>query len=186
MPSGFLHTHNGQYITLMPDSILDLQGTLDLTGATITIPANSINSTGQFDAVTLNVTGATKQGGVIQASTVTISPAAGSANVCNITITVKDGAGVAVAAVHHLDFTLTDDPAGAGLTALTASGTVTTSTGIVLQTYTAKKALRIQTNASGVAVVALTDAGKQGFYAAVSLGGKAIVVSSQLVTGSYG
>jgi len=121
-----------------------------------------------------------------QAQTVTISAAAGSANVSNITITVKDGEGATVAAVHHLDFTLTDDPAGAGLTGTTASGTVTTTSGIVLQTYTAKKALRIQTLATGVAVVAITDTAKTGFYAAVSLGGRAIVVSAQLVTGSYG
>lgn len=164
---------------------LDINGTLDLTDATVTVPANTINSTGQFTAVTLNVTGATKQGGVAVGSSVTLTPAAGTANISNVTLQVVDGAGASVGSVFNFDVWLSDAASGAGLTAVTASGTVTPTTGIVLQTYTAKKALRIQTDATGKAVLAITDTAKTGFYVAVALRGVAIV-SAQLVTGNYG
>lgn len=120
---------------------------------------------------------------------VTFSIAAAGANVSEVTITVKDGAGVAVAGVHHLDVWLSDAATGAGLTGTTASGTVTAkaASGIVLSTYTAKKALRVQTLATGIFILEITDTAKTTFYVAATspLTGRASV-SAQLATASYG
>jgi hypothetical protein len=182
---GIKPSQNATFQEVEVGTTLDVNGTLDLTDATVTVPANTINSTGLFTAATLNVTGATEQNGVKLGSNATLTPAAGTANISNVTLQVVDGAGASVASVFNLDVWLSDAASGAGLTGTTASGTVTTTTGIVLQTYTAKKALRIQTDATGKAVLAITDTAKTGFYVAVALGGKAIV-GAQLVTGNYG
>lgn len=133
--------------------------------------------------------GAVLVGGVPITTTITFSIAAGGANVSEVTITVKDGSGAAVAGVHHLDVWLSDAASGAGLTGTTASGTVTAkaASGVVLVAYTAKKAIRVQTLATGVFVLEITDTAKTGFYVAAAnpLTGRA-AVSSQLVTASYG
>jgi hypothetical protein len=123
------------------------------------------------------------------ADTVTFAPAAGASNVCEITITVKNGAGTATAAPTNLDVWLSDAATGAGLTATTASGAVTakTSSGAVLGTYTAKMALRVQTLATGVFILSITDTAKTGFYVCATVPGSgATAVSAQLVTGNYG
>jgi hypothetical protein len=115
--------------------------------------------------------------------------AAGGANVSEITVTVKDGSAGTVAAVHHFDLWLSDAATCAGLTGATASGAVAAkaASGVDLSTYTAKKALRIQTLATGVYILSITDSAKTGFYVcgAAPGTGKA-VASTQLVTGSYG
>jgi hypothetical protein len=156
--SGFRYEQGATQVSLDGDSTLDLRGNLKVAGSPI-------------------------------GSSVSFSIAPAGANVSEVTITVKDGAGVAVAKVHHLDLWLSDAATGAGLTGTTASGTVTAkaASGVVIQTNTAKKALRVQTLATGVFVLEITDTAKTGFYVAatVPLTGAA-VVSSQLVTGSYG
>lgn len=138
---------------------------------------------------TLNVAGTLQIADSPVGSAVTFAIAPAGANVAEVTITVRDGSGAAVAKVHHLDVWLSDAATGAGLTGTTASGTVTAkaASGVVIQTNTAKKALRVQTLATGVFVLEITDSAKSGFYiaAAVPLTGSA-AVSSQLVTGSYG
>lgn len=128
-------------------------------------------------------------GGVSVPASVAFSIAAGGANVSEVTITVKDGAGVTLAGVFNLDVWLSDAATGAGLTGTTASGTVTAkaASGAVLGTLTAKKALRVQTLATGVFVLEITDTAKTGFYVAAQspfTGGT--LVSAQLVTASYG
>lgn len=120
---------------------------------------------------------------------VTFAAAAGGANVAEVTLTVKDQTGATLAGIHNLDVWLSDAATGAGLTATTASGTVTakTSEGTVLGTYTAKKALRVQTKAAGTFVLEITDTAKTGFYVCATVPGSGLtVVSAQLVTGNYG
>lgn len=138
---------------------------------------------------TLDIGGPLNLSNVPVGVSVTFSIAAAGANVSEVTITVKDGAGVAVAGVHHLDVWLSDAASGAGLTGTTASGTVTAkaASGVVIDTYTAKKALRVQTLATGIFVLEITDTAKTGFYVAATspLTGRASV-SAQLVTASYG
>lgn len=97
---------------------------------------------------------------------VTFAEAAGGTDVCEVTITLVDGDGVAVANAGMVDVWLSDAATGAGLTATTASGTVTakSSSGVVIDTYTAKKALKVQTLATGVFVLEVTDTANTGFY----------------------
>lgn len=113
--------------------------------------------------------------------------AAGAANITEVTITAKDGAGNTVAAVHNIDVWLSDDVAGEGLTGTTASGTVTNkaASGIVLSTYTAKKALRVQSLKTGVFVLEITDTAKTAFKVCASIAGRTVVLAT-LVTGNYG
>lgn len=118
---------------------------------------------------------------------VSMSAAAGATNITEVTITVKDAANNTVAAVHHMDVWLSDDADGAGLTGTTASGTVTnkTASGIVLSTYTAKKALRVQTLKTGIFVLEITDSAKTAFKVCATINGKA-VVGKTLAAGDYG
>jgi hypothetical protein len=120
---------------------------------------------------------------------VTFAVAAGAANVTEITITVKDVHGATLAGGRNLELWLSDAATGLGITGTAASGTVAAkaASGTVLTAYTAKKHMSIQTLATGVFVLAITDTAKTGFYVAVRhpLTG-APIVSAQLVTASYG
>ena len=120
---------------------------------------------------------------------VSFAAAAGSANVCEITITVKDARGNAIANVFNLDIWLSDAATGEGLTATTASGTVAAkaSSGTDLATLVSKKALRVQTKATGVYILSITDTSKTGFYPCAQVPGLGKPnVGAQLVTGNYG
>lgn len=118
----------------------------------------------------------------------TLTPAAGGANVCEVTIQVKDTAGANVAVPVILDVLLSDAATGTGLTATTASGTVQakSASGTDLSVMVAKKALRVQTKADGTYVLEITDSAKTGFYVVANIPGKNPSVSSALVTGNYG
>lgn len=124
-----------------------------------------------------------------QVADITYAAASAAANVCEVTITAVDSDGTAVAAPVLLDVWLSDAATGVGLTGTTASGTVTAkaASGAVFSTYTAKKDLRVQTLATGVFVLEITDTAKTGFYVAAThpVTGAA-VVSDQLVTADYG
>jgi len=122
-------------------------------------------------------------------STFTFAPAAGAANVSEITITATDAAGATVASVQNYDLWLSDSATCAGLTGTTATGAVAAkaASGVDLVVYTAKKAQRVQTLATGVYVLSITDTAKTGFFvcAAIPSSGKA-VSSAQLVAGNFG
>lgn len=120
-------------------------------------------------------------------ATATFAAAAGASNVTEVTITVKDQAGVTVAAVHHFDVWLSDSATCAGLTGTTASGTVQAkaASGVDITVYTAKKSLRVETLATGVYILEVTDSAKTGFFVCAAPAGKA-AASAQLVTGDYG
>lgn len=120
---------------------------------------------------------------------ITYVPAAAGANVSEVTITVTDAAGVAIANAFVTDIWLSDAATCAGLTGTTASGTVTAkaASGAVFSTYTAKKDLRVQTLATGIFILEITDTAKTGFYvcARVPSTGKTDA-SAQLITADYG
>lgn len=120
---------------------------------------------------------------------VTAAAAAGASNVTEVTITFKDGAGAAVAEVHNFDLWLSDDADGAGLTGTSASGNVEpkSASGIVLQTYSAKKAFHAQSLKTGVFVLSITDSSKTAFKVCVQnpANGKTVVVKT-LASGDYG
>ena len=127
----------------------------------------------------------TPPGGI--AANITGVAADAAANVCEVTITVVDVNGDAVAAVHNMDVWLSDATSGAGLTATTASGTVTakSASGAVMGTDTSKKALRVQTLATGIFILEITDTAKTAFKVCATLNGKAIVLCT-LATADYG
>jgi hypothetical protein len=116
---------------------------------------------------------------------------AGAANVVEIAIQFTDGADtpVNVAGPINIDVWLSDDSAGTGLTGTSASGTVQakSASGTDLTAYVAKKALRVQTLATGVYTLEITDTAKTGFYIAVENPYTGVTsVSPQLVTADYG
>jgi protocatechuate 3,4-dioxygenase beta subunit len=118
----------------------------------------------------------------------TLAIAAGATNVSIVTITVKDGAGVAMARAIPLDIWLSDAATGLGVTATTASGAVAAGTaGTDLVDLTSKKVKRVITDATGVYKLSITDTAKTGFYVAAAVPSiSKIFVSSQLQTASYG
>lgn len=122
-------------------------------------------------------------------ATITFTPTAGAANVCNVAIEIKNADGTAITEPRVFDVYLSDSSTGVGLTAVTASGTVTNkaSSGVVFGTNTAKKALRVQSLATGIFTLEITDTAKTGFYVCVvdpTTGTN--YISSQLVTANYG
>lgn len=123
------------------------------------------------------------------AQTVTFSPAAGSTNVCEVTVTIKDGAGAALARVHQFDIYLSDSSIGLGHTSVTASGAVAAkaSSGTDVATQVSKKALTVQSLSTGVYILSITDSAKTAFRVCVRCPGTGrIIVSDALVTGNYG
>lgn len=120
------------------------------------------------------------------AAGVVMTPAAGAANVAEVAIQVADGAGNPVTGVHILDVWLSDSASGAGLTGTTASGTVQakSASGLVVEAVTAKKYLRVQTLATGVFTLEITDTGKTAFKVCAYSGGKTTVLT--LATENYG
>lgn len=122
-------------------------------------------------------------------ASVTFAAAAGGANVCEVTITMKDAAAATLTGIRNFEVWLSDAATGAGITGTAASGTVTAkaASGTVLTALTAKKHIIAQTVAAGTFILEITDTAKTGFYVAVSnpLTGAA-TVSAQLVTGDYG
>lgn len=122
-------------------------------------------------------------------SVVTFAAAAGSTNIAEVTIAVKDANGDTPTKAVNLDVWLSDAATGAGITGTTASGTVTakSASGIVLDTYTSKKSLRCQTLANGVFVLEITDSAKTAFYVcAQNPATGATEVATVLATGDYG
>lgn len=113
-------------------------------------------------------------------STVTIALAASATtDGMDITITVKDAFGDTVAAVHALEFWMSEDDAGAGLTADAYSGDLTASTGAILSALTAKKHWTAVTADTGIFVATLVDsANPVDQYVAVKKPlGSALVIS---------
>jgi hypothetical protein len=122
------------------------------------------------------------------AQVLTITPAAGAANVCNVTFQVQDAQGNALAQVFELSIWLSDDPGGNGLTATTPSGaTGQGSAGTELLQKVSKKSFDAITDATGKYVLQITDNAKTGFFPAVLCPGTGITfVGAQLQTANYG
>lgn len=118
---------------------------------------------------------------------VTYSTAKGSANVCLVSYQLVDCYGNPVASSFSFDAFLSDAATGLGLTATTASGAVAAgASGAVLGILTASKAFRVQTTATGLFILSITDSAKTGFYPVAQLPGRQPIVAPQLVAASYG
>lgn len=175
---------------------INQSGTLKVGGTAVTSSAAELNI---LDGATLDVNELNKLDGVTATTaelnltdnmpaTATLSPAAGASNVCLVTITVKDAAGVAMAASQSIEVWLSDAATGIGLTGTTASGAVAAgAAGTDMFTYTSKKHLKVQTSATGVYILSITDSAKTGFYVCAKLPGRGNTqVSAQLVSDNYG
>ena len=120
---------------------------------------------------------------------ISFAAAAGGANVSEVTVQVLDAAGSALAGVFHFDVWLSDAATGVGLTGTSASGTVQvkSASGVDLSIFSAKKALRVQTLATGAYILEITDSAKTVFYVAAELPSTGVAqVSAQLETADYG
>jgi len=101
----------------------------------------------------------------------------------DITFQVKDGKGAPIRGVYQLEWWISESAIGAGLTADTYSGTVTTGTGTELQAIVAKKHFKGTTNADGKLVAtAVASANPTDQYVAV----KHPVTGQVLVSGVSG
>lgn len=148
-----------------------------------------VQSQGPGKALEQYASGArTEINGVPVALACTFTPAAGSANVCNVTIQFQDLQGNNLAQVFEFSWFLSDSSVGNGLTATTASGTVGAgSKGTDVYGKVSKKAGDALTDNTGAYVLSITDTAKTGFYVCVCNPGTGLtVVSAQLVTGNYG
>lgn len=111
-----------------------------------------------------------------------------SANIANVSFQIVDVTGAAIAASFVLDVWLSDASTGIGLTATTPSGGIAavTADGAVLDVGTTSKSVRVQTNAAGLMVLAITDTAKTAFWPVAFSGlGFAPTVGAQLTAGSY-
>jgi len=166
------------------------------------------NASGKFRLATVNdwvvatslaVVSGTSQTGVVQLipywaqyklipETIGFAAAAGASNICEVTITVQNAIGGTLAGVFNLDVWLSDASTGAGLTGTSASGTVQvkSASGADLEVMTAKKAIRVQTLATGIYTLEITDSAKTAFYPCASLPNGAAQVGTVLATGDYG
>ena len=118
-------------------------------------------------------------------SQIVISNAAGTSNIADVTFQVSDLAGTAVTGNYVFDVLLSDVSTGLGLTAQSPSSAAAASGGTVLESLTASKNLRVQTNSGGNFVLAITDAGKHHYYPVAYYGGRTFI-GGQLTDASYG
>jgi hypothetical protein len=113
--------------------------------------------------------------------------AADGTNATLVTITMHNSSGRAVPC--EFGIRLSDAATGVGLTATTASGAVgdktAGTTGQVIATEVSKKALRVQTTATGTYGLSITDSAKTAFVIVVVLAGLIMPVKT-LATASYG
>lgn len=113
---------------------------------------------------------------------------AAASTICEVAITGLDAAGVTIARPHIFTVFLSDASTGAGLTGTSASGTVTfkTSSGIILSTLVSKKALLVQSLATGVFTLEITDSAKTAFYVCATADTGRAATVLHLATADYG
>ena len=184
-PASNYSAHGGKSWVVGGTLNIESGGLFKINGVTVTSSAAELNI---VDGVTATAAELNSSADAV-GNSVAFAAAAGAANVSEITVTVKDGAGATVAAVHMVEVWLSDSATCAGLTATTASGAVAAkaASGADIDTHVAKKALLVQTLATGVYVLSVTDTAKSLFFicAAAPGTGKA-VASAQLTALNYG
>jgi hypothetical protein len=139
---------------------------LKIAGVTVTATANEINT-----GTVAGLTSTAAELNVLDGSpaAVVITHAAGAANIVDVTFTVNNAAGAAMAKPTFIDVWLSDAATGLAITAHPAD-TITASKGSVWHVNTAAAALRLQTAADGVATIVVTDTHKTAFYVCAALG----------------
>ncbi len=183
--AGAIYREHGKLV-IPSGASMDVEsgGALKIAGTAITSSAAEIN---KLDGVTasaadLSITNA-------MPASVSFVAAAGGSNECDVTITVLNSAGVAIAEPFLLDVWLSDAATGLGHTGTGASGTVQakSSCGLDVSIHVAKKAILVQTLATGIYTLEITDDQKTTFYVCAECPGTGKTnVSTILATGDYG
>lgn len=117
-----------------------------------------------------------------QIANVTFAAAAGAANVMVVTCTLKDAAGATLAARRRVEFYITEDANGVGLTADTISGDATWGANQEVEEIVSKKRFTVLTGSDGIATLSIEDSAKptdQRVAAVLPMSG-ALIVSSAL------
>lgn len=141
--------------------------------------------TGATATITKISTGATPVP-LVDPGSCTISGAAGAANVCTVTVQLKDGAGTNIA--RQVPFRVYSSSAADGLTLQSAASTgySVASGGLSLANGTAVTTqISAMSSATGGCVLSLTDTAKLTSYLILVVDG-GIKISAQLSAGSYG
>ena len=116
---------------------------------------------------TLLVDGQVMDGTVGVTATIALAASA-TTDGMDITITVKDSKGDTVAAVHQLEFWMSEAATGIGLTGDTYSGDLTATAGAIRSALTAKKHWSVVTAATGIfAATLVASANPADQYVAV-------------------
>lgn len=95
--------------------------------------------------------------------------AAGAANVCVFTGTLKDAAGATIAASRPILVYISEAATGIGITADTYSTGASVTTGTQLVALTANKAWLINTHTNGTFAISITDTAKPADQYAVAI-----------------
>lgn len=96
--------------------------------------------------------------------------AAGAANVCIFTGTLKDAAGATIAESRVIDLYISEAATGIGISADSYSTGASITTGTQLIAFTANKAWRINTHTDGTFAISITDTGNPADQYAVAIG----------------
>lgn len=115
--------------------------------------------------------GLDKDGGLIvraQPDGALITVAAGATNTCVATIQLQTNEGANVAVATVIEAWVSDSAAGLGLTATANTSEVTLTSGALMGINIAEKSWVIQTDATGKAVLVITDTGKHATFVACS------------------
>lgn len=141
------------------------------------------------DGRILGVTDTNRLGALGSPYSITGTAATDGTNATLVTLTVKDYEGNTCAGVWFLNVWLSDAVDGGGITATTASGAVgdktAGTTGTVMGTMTAKKALQVITKNDGTYQLSITDTAKTAFKVCGSFDGRTNVAIT-LATANYG
>lgn len=171
-PSGFPFNGN----TIVTEEIVDIGGLSEMFGL------SAYN--GQILPGTINFT-ITPNGSTITKVSIQVADNGGGPGANGQAITKTDGLSNTAPTVYDLDIVLALSTGV--ITTLTPSTGLSVVTGTLFNTYVAGKAIYVQTNASGLAEVNITDTGRQGFYVMVQGGMQPVpAISRQLVVGDYG
>lgn len=116
-----------------------------------------------------------------QAETATFTIGAEAANVINVAVALKDANGTAVAAQQVVQAFLSDSATGVDITATAPDGgTAEGSSGFILVEDVAQTLMTVETNASGVVDVDITESGADTWYLVVALPNGKTVVSGAI------
>jgi hypothetical protein len=165
------------------------------SGGTLAGNAASDRSTGQYARGECTVTGQAVNGlaaawglsgQVANSATVSVvasvswAVAAGAANVCVFTGTLKDAAGETIAASRPLTVYLSEAATGIGITADSYSTGAAITTGTQLVAHTANAAWLINTHTDGTFAISITDSAKPAdqYAAAIITSRAALSVSA--------